>query len=77
VHIDSCSPIGQYIKLGGDCKQKLATAPNKLSDYCSTPNEQSFSYFMVREQDTVGEMMMMSALYKTNTLSSIFIVLAH
>ena len=50
-----------------------------VSDCCLTPNEQFCRYMMARTSYIrYHEMIMMSALYKTNTLNSwIFIVLAH
>ena len=47
-----------------------------VSDCCLTPNELFFSYFMMRIS-IFDEMTIMSALYWTNTLSWIFIVLVH
>ena len=48
-----------------------------LSDCCLMPIQQFFSYSMSRTNYLFNEMMMRSALFLTNTLSWIFIVLAH
>jgi len=47
-----------------------------MSDCCLTPTQQ-FSAISWREQVTFNEIMMRSALFNTNTLSWIFIMLAH
>jgi hypothetical protein len=47
-----------------------------VRDCCLTPNEQYFQLSW-REQGTFDEMMILSVMYKTNTLNWIFIVLHH
>ena len=48
-----------------------------MSYYSLTPNENFFSHCTTREQAIFYEMMMISDLYSTSTLSWIVIVLAH
>jgi hypothetical protein len=48
----------------------------QISDCCLTQNEQFFQLFHGKNRLHSDEMMMMSILYTTNTLSWIFIVLA-
>ena len=48
----------------------------KVRDFYLTPSEQFFSYIMTSISYIFDVMMMMSALYYTNMLSWIFIVLA-
>jgi hypothetical protein len=49
-----------------------------MNDCCLMPNERFFSYIMVRTSYVANnEVIMMSSLYYTNTVSWIFIFLAH
>jgi hypothetical protein len=48
-----------------------------MSDCCLTPNQQFFQLYYGENKLMFNEMVMKSALYYTNTLSWIFIVLAH